>query len=122
MFEGIIPKEYPTDHIDCMDAVVISQQNLAKDSEDKKLVQADLLKSTDSRESRQGYVEIPSQCQKVTQYLKGEDEMEKVEYLEKFQVQHLDPRVTAGVQEEAPQMIFQMEEWKRHWVNLMVQP
>lgn len=32
MFEGIIPKEYPTHHMDYMDNAVISQQDQTKDS------------------------------------------------------------------------------------------
>lgn len=38
MFEGIIPKEYSDDCIDCMDATVISQQDRTKDLEDKQAV------------------------------------------------------------------------------------
>jgi len=43
----------------------------------------------------------------VTQNLREEEDvMTKLEYLEQFQVQHLGPKVTAGVQGEASQMIF----------------
>ena len=51
MFEGIISKEYPTDHMDGIDVAVISQQDRTKDSEDKQLVKANLQRSADSRES-----------------------------------------------------------------------
>lgn len=39
MFKGIITKEYPIDHIDCRETVVISQRIRIKDSEDKQPVQ-----------------------------------------------------------------------------------
>lgn len=114
MFEGIIPKEYLTYRTVCMDDVMITQQDRAKDSEDKQLVQVDLQKLVDSLESGQGYAVIPGQCQKVTHYPKGEDDMKKVEYLEQFQAQHLGPQVTMAIQEKAPQAIFQIEESKKN--------
>lgn len=94
MFKCIIPKEYLVDHTDYMDVVLISQQDRTKDSEDKLQVQANLQKLVDSRESKYGYLELLGQCQKVTQYLKGEDDMTKIEYSEKFQAQHLGPQAT----------------------------
>jgi len=51
----------------------------------------------------------------MTQYLREEeDEMTKVEYSEKFQVQHLGPQVIVEILEKAPQTIFQTEERKRN--------
>jgi len=51
----------------------------------------------------------------LTQYLREEeDEMTKVEFLEQFQVQHLNPQVTKGNEGDTPQMIYHIEERKRN--------
>lgn len=52
MLEGIIPKEYPVDRTDSMDATVISQQDQTKDLEEKQPFLADLQGLLDSWDSR----------------------------------------------------------------------